>query len=118
MNLQEIKRTVDRFDPKAFALGCNFSNKKFSNLNSFRRLVESFEPIPIARQQVNRLRNSFIFQTTADETVYEGGDFIEIYSAAGELIVILNGLRELMAEITPRQDPETVSIKLPEERDF
>jgi hypothetical protein len=118
MNLQEIKRIVDKFDPNTFTLGFNYSNNRFSNVINFKRLVEAFEPIPIARQQVNLLKNSFIFQTAGNEVNHEGDENLSIYSAAGELIVILKGLREFVAEMAPRQNPETVSVKLPEERDF
>jgi len=118
MNLQEIKRIVDKFDPNNFALGFNYSNNRFSNLINFKRLVEAFERIPIARQQVNLLKNSFLFQTAGNEVNHEGGDNFSISSAAGELIIILQGLRDLAAEIIPHQDPQTISIKLPEERDF
>jgi hypothetical protein len=118
MNLQEIKRTVDKFDPDVFTLQWDFSSKRFSNIANFRRLIEAFEPIPIAREQVTRLRNSFLFQTTSNEVIYEGGDNYDLYSAAKELIIILKGLRELVTELIPPQDPQIVSIKLPEERDF
>jgi hypothetical protein len=118
MTLQEIKRIVDRFEPDKFALEFDHTNKKFSNLNNFRMLVEAIESIPVARQQVAQLKKSFIFSRSVDEVVYEGGDNWSIYSTANELIVILKGLRELAAQIVPVQNSETISIKLPEERDF
>ena len=118
MTLQEIKRIVDRFEPDKFALKFDNTNKKFSNLNNFRMLVEAIESIPVARQQVAQLKKSFIFSRSVDEVDYEGGDNWSIYSTANELIVILKGLRELAAQIVPVQNSETISIKLPEERDF
>jgi hypothetical protein len=118
MTLQEIKRIVDRFEPDKFALKFDHTNKKFSNLNNFRMLVEAIESIPVARQQVAQLKKSFIFSRSVDEVVYEEGDNWSIYSTANELIVILKGLRELAAQIVPVQNSETISIKLPEERDF
>ena len=116
MTIQEIKRIVDRLDPNAFALGYNHSTNKFSNLNNFRKLVEAFEPLPIARKQIALLKQSFIFERSVEEFVYEGG--WSVYTTAQELIVILQGLRELVAQIVPVQNNETISIKLPEEKDF
>src|ERR1700734_360783 len=114
MNLQEIKRILDKFEPDKFALVFNLGNKKFSNLNNFRRLVKAIESIPIARQQIDLLEKSFIFAVSGDEVVHEANDYWTIHAAADELIVMLKGLRELADQMVPVQNNETISIKLPE----
>jgi hypothetical protein len=118
MTIQEIKKIVDKFEPDKFSLAFNHNTKKFSNLNNFRKLVEAFEPIPIAREQIDQLKKSFIFTVSGDEVVHEANDYWSTYGSANELTLILKGLRELAAQIVPVQNDETISIKLPEERDF
>lgn len=118
MTLAHIQKILNSIQIERMQMGFDHNSFIFSNLDNFRQLIQQIETIPVAQAQVLQIKNSFIFSTVGNQVTNKSGEAWALHQAALTINASITALRETLNAIVPEQDEKTVSIKLPEERDF
>lgn len=121
MRLKEIERVLSKVDFETVQLlldNSQSSGTYLKNINQFKGFIEAIEQISIYDDEINKLRQSALYQTSQDivETDYQTS--VELYRLAKYLTDSSLSLLLVFKKVLPTSNQNSICIKLPEPSNF
>lgn len=123
MNFIEYHETIDRALPGLkLSTSYNSGSQDFpyqaSGLNILRRSINFIEDIPYLNNEINVLKNSWLFQSTGDGQKINSTQSTEVENAIKSLRVKLETFKEIAETSKLFNGSDTILIRIPEINSF
>lgn len=96
----------------------NLLIRTISGLTGIRKSLHKLEELDLFKSQTGLLRQTLIFQTTADQLNIQGAEGARMAAKLEEIKFMVTSALEVLIPNIPEEDPHSVNIKLPPLNDF
>lgn len=122
MRLNYLKSVIQSLPLNAMALqrpNNQPNGSTFNNLRKFKELLAAIEDQPFFKSEIEYLKQSALYATTANEVfVAKDNESDKIYTTAYNLMAQLYGISLMLNKLAIDDQPEVISIRLPNPDDF
>lgn len=121
MRLKEIERVLSNIDFKSVTLSIESSHLKtrdLKNINNFKAFLEIIEQLSIYDDEINKIKQSELYQTSHDYIKTDRSSALELYRIAKYLTDSSSSLLLVFKKLLPSSSQESISVKLPEPSNF
>lgn len=123
MNFIEYHETIENSLPElklseSYISGNQDFTYQTKNLKALRRSIYAIEDIPYISNEVNELKNSWLFQTTGDEQKITTSQSSEVGNVLKSLRIKLKTFKEIAETSKLFNSPDTILIRIPEVNSF
>ncbi len=121
MRLKEIEKILSGVDFQSVPLSIEHVGTSLStlkNLIRFKELLVVVEQVNIYEDEINRLEQSEIYQTSHDNIQISRSTAIELYNLAKYITDSASSLLLVFKKLLPASNQDSISVKLPEPANF
>lgn len=123
MKLKEIKQIIQaelpnlKIQTEQQTHG-NQTYQVFKEAAKYRKAVENISETGLFINEINHLRNTLLFTSSQGNVKIVNNESRPVIDLIDRLLILVNGFLESLKEVIPQELPESISIKLPNVKDF